>query len=67
MEKNKLKANVEFLGGIYGNQKEALFQKSDIFVFPSHYPFEAFGLVNLEAMQVGIPVITTDIGALPEI
>lgn len=66
VERNKLAKNVHFLGGIYGDQKEELFQKSDIFVFPSHYPFEAFGLVNLEAMQVGIPVITTNIGALPE-
>jgi len=66
VQKNKIGQNIQFLGGIYGDQKEALFQKSDIFVFPSHYPFEAFGLVNLEGMQAGIPVITTNIGALPE-
>lgn len=66
VKRNKLNAIVEFLGAVYGNQKEELFRRSDIFVFPSHYPFEAFGLVNLEAMQVGIPVITTNIGALPE-
>lgn len=66
VKRNKIAKNVHFLGGIYGDQKEELFQKSDIFVFPSHYPFEAFGLVNLEAMQVGMPVITTNIGALPE-
>jgi len=66
VERNKIAQNIHFLGGIYGNKKEGLFQKSDIFVFPSHYPFEAFGLVNLEAMQVGMPVITTNIGALPE-
>lgn len=66
IERNKITKYVHFFGGIYGDQKEALFQKSDIFVFPSHYPFEAFGLVNLEAMQVGIPVITTNIGALHE-
>ncbi len=66
VKRNKLNVNVQFLGAVYGEKKEELFQKSDIFVFPSHYPFEAFGLVNLEAMQVGIPVITTNIGALPE-
>ncbi len=66
VQRNKIKGNIEFLGAVYGDQKEELFQKSDIFVFPSHYPFEAFGLVNLEAMQVGLPVITTNIGALPE-
>lgn len=66
VKRHRLSANVEFLGAVYGQQKVELFQKSDIFVFPSHYPLEAFGLVNLEAMQVGIPVITTNIGALPE-
>ncbi len=66
VERNNLSANVKFLGAIYGQHKEELFQKGDIFVFPSHYPFEAFGLVNLEAMQSGMPVITTNIGALPE-
>jgi glycosyltransferase involved in cell wall biosynthesis len=66
VKSNRLNSNIEFLGAVYANQKEELFQGSDIFVFPSHYPFEAFGLVNLEAMQVGIPVITTNIGALSE-
>jgi len=66
VKKNKLNAYIHFLGAVYGDQKDELFQKSDIFVFPSHYPLEAFGLVNLEAMQAGIPVITTNIGALPE-
>ncbi|MCJ7581983.1 MAG: glycosyltransferase family 4 protein [Candidatus Aminicenantes bacterium] len=65
--RNKISANVEFLGAVYGQQKEELFLKSDIFVFPSHYPLETFGLVNLEAMQAGIPVITTNLGAMPEI
>lgn len=67
VKRNKISANVEFLGAVYGQQKEELFIKSDIFVFPSHYPLETFGLVNLEAMQAGIPVITTNIGAMPEI
>jgi glycosyltransferase involved in cell wall biosynthesis len=66
VKRNKLDANVQFLGAVYGNQKEELFQNTDIFVFPTHDPSESFGLVNLEAMQVGIPVITTNIGALPE-
>lgn len=68
MVRNKeLSAFVEFLGPKYGREKEELFLKSDIFVFPSHYHFESFGLVNLEAMQAGLPVITTNLGAMPEI
>lgn len=66
IDKNELQKYIQFLGPIYREEKERLFQKSDIFVFPSQYPLEAFGLVNLEAMQAGIPVITTNIGAMPE-
>ena len=35
----------------------ALFNQSDVFVFPSY--FEGFGLVILQAMACGLPVITT--------
>ena len=36
-----------------------------IFCFPTQC--EPFGIVILEAMQLGLPIITTDIGALPEL
>ena len=38
---------------------------SDIFLFPTHN--EAFGLVNLEAMRAGLPVISSNEGCIPEI
>lgn len=44
---------------------ERLMQASDIFVLPSIQ--EAFGLVILEAMQNGLPVIGSRIGGIPEI
>ena len=37
-----------------------------MFAFPSHYPDECFPLVVLEAMGAGLPVVTTDEGAIPE-
>lgn len=40
------------------------YQKSDIVIIPSHY--EPFGLVALEAMSCGVPVIATYVGGLQE-
>lgn len=42
-----------------------LMQASDIFILPSLK--EAFGLVILEAMQSGLPVIASQVGGIPEI
>jgi glycosyltransferase involved in cell wall biosynthesis len=51
--------NVEFLGVLTGNPKYQSFFNSDIFCFPSFFESESFGLVVVEAMQFGKPVVTT--------
>ncbi|KAA3616670.1 MAG: glycosyltransferase family 1 protein [Calditrichaeota bacterium] len=56
---------VEYVGAVYGNEKDDLFIKSDIFVHPTLN--EAWGLVILEAMQAGLPVVSTFEGSIPEI
>ena len=38
---------------------------SDLFVFPSQ--FEGLGIVFLEAMSYGLPIITSNLGPIPEI
>jgi glycosyltransferase involved in cell wall biosynthesis len=43
----------------------ALYAESAIFLFPSLY--EGFGLPVLEAMAAGVPVVSSDRGALPEV
>ena len=42
----------------------ALFRSADLVVYPSYY--EGQGLIPLEAMASGTPVVTVDHGPLPE-
>lgn len=53
------------LGHVSAEQLPALYAGAELFAFPSL--FESFGLPVLEAMAAGIPVITSDTTALPEI
>ncbi len=57
--------NIVFAGAVYGEEKLDLLARADVFVFPSLH--EAFGLVNLEAMRAGVPVVASKRGAIPEI
>jgi glycosyltransferase involved in cell wall biosynthesis len=54
-------------GPLYGESKMKEYLSSDIFVFPTFYPLETWGLVILDAMQCELPVISTNEGAIPEI
>lgn len=56
---------VEYHGKKFGSDKDLYFRNSDIFIFPTYY--ETFGLVNIEAMEYKLPVISTNEGGIPDI
>lgn len=53
------------LQGVSQQDLIALYQGAELFAFPSLY--EGFGLPVLEAMQAGVPVVTTSMAAIPEV
>jgi rhamnosyl/mannosyltransferase len=53
---------VRFLGSVSDQELAALYGACSVFVLPSVTRQEAFGVVQLEAMSAGKPVVSTDVG-----
>jgi glycosyltransferase involved in cell wall biosynthesis len=60
-----MEKRVVFTGFIPDEELDSLLRRADFLIYPSLY--EGFGIPILEAMQVGIPVITSDLAAMPEV
>jgi len=61
----QLPKGVRFAGPVGLSSLRNYYRQSDVFVFPSF--FEGFGLVILEAMACGLPVVASDRSAAPDL
>lgn len=64
VERRGLNRIAVYHGRKYGIEKDAYFKQADAFVLPSFN--EAFPLVNLEAMEYKLPIVSTNVGGIPD-
>ncbi|QCW04937.1 glycosyltransferase [Natrinema pallidum] len=60
-KKRGIEDRIRFLGRVSDEHLASAYRSSDLFVLPSVAPSEAFGIVQLEAMARGTPVVNTDL------
>jgi glycosyltransferase involved in cell wall biosynthesis len=65
LESAPLAGHVRTAGYVSGAERERLFREASMLVLPSLD--EGFGMPALEAMSVGVPVVASNRGALPEV
>lgn len=62
---NQLENIVKFEGWVSGKKKELMLNSSDGFILPSYH--EGLPISILEAESYGLPIISTNVGGIPEI
>ncbi|WP_161939910.1 glycosyltransferase family 4 protein [Dissulfuribacter thermophilus] len=60
------KGILQWIGPVYGNEKEKFWSTIDVFIFPTQYQNEAEPLVLWEALATGTPVIAYRRGCIAE-
>lgn len=64
VDKRGLNRLAIYHGRKYGEEKEVYFKQAEAFILPSFN--EAFPLVNLEAMEYKLPIVSTKVGGIPD-
>ena len=65
IERSSRKQDIQVLGYVSDSQLEELYQRASILAFPSLD--EGFGMPVLDAMARGVPVLTSNVSAMPEV
>jgi len=65
IEHYDLGKKIQFRGGLQPEELKRLYRKADIFVFPSRH--ETYGMVLMEAMSFGLPVVASTIPTTSEV
>jgi len=60
-----IKDKCEIVGEVLGKERFKYFSSADLFVLPSYA--EGLPIAMLEAMSFGLPIISTKVGAIPEV
>ena len=58
---------VEFVGALHGQRLADAYRRAEILVLPSETEAESFGMVLIEAMACGTPVVASRVGGVPAV
>jgi glycosyltransferase involved in cell wall biosynthesis len=65
IEEHHLGARVRFAGFVSEEQRAAYYRQADVFVLPSLH--EGYGIVLIEAMSYGLPIVASRVSSIPEL